>query len=108
MSDTRTGGFVAVAKAEEIPEGGIKVVRLGDTPVAIFHVQGEFYALEDVCTHDGGELASGILEGDVIECPRHGARFSVKTGAVLSPPAMVPVRRYEVKRVGDEIQVAWS
>ena len=107
MSETRTGGFVTVAKVGEIPEGGIKVVRLGDQSLALFHVETGYYALEDVCTHDGGPLAEGVLEGHEIECPRHGARFDVRTGAVTSLPAMVPVPRYEVRVVGDEIQVAW-
>ena len=107
MSDTRTGDFVTVARVGEIPEGGVKMVRLGDQSLAIFHVDGGYHALEDVCTHDGGPLAEGVLEGHIIECPRHGARFDVRTGAVLSLPAMVPVPRYEVKLMGDEIQVAW-
>lgn len=106
MSEARAGEFVTVAKVGEIPEGGVKVARIGDMPVAVFRLADGYYALEDVCTHDGGELASGFLEGDVIECPRHGARFDVKTGAVRSLPATAPVPRYEVKVVGDEIQVA--
>ena len=108
MTETRASGFVTVAKIGDIPEGGVKMVRLGDQSLAIFNVDGGYYALEDVCTHDGGPLAEGALEGHVIECPRHGARFDVRTGAVLSLPAMVPVPRYEVKVTGDDIQVAWS
>ena len=108
MNETRTGGFVTVAKVGEIPEGGIKIVRIGDQELAIFHVEGAYHALEDVCTHDGGPLAEGVLEGHVIECPRHGARFDVRTGAVLSPPAVSPVSKFEVKVTGDEIQVATS
>ena len=103
-----TGGFVTVAKVGEIPAGGVKVVRLDDRDLAIYHLEDGYYAIDDVCTHDGGELASGVLEGDVVECPRHGARFSVRTGAVLSAPAVVPVATYEVKVENDEIQVAWS
>lgn len=108
MSEARAGGSLTVARVGEIPEGGVKVVRLGDLPVAVFRLADGYYALEDVCTHDGGELASGFLEGDVIECPRHGARFDVKTGAVRSLPATAPVPRYEVRVVGDEIQLATS
>lgn len=104
MSD----GFVTVARVGEIPEGGVKVVRLEDQPVAVFHVAGGYYALDDLCTHDGGELASGTLEGDVIECPRHGARFDVKTGAVLCLPATSPVPTYDVRIEGDEIKVGWA
>lgn len=104
MSD----GFVSVAKVGEIPEGGVKVVRLDDQSVALFHVDGGYYAIDDICTHDGGELASGIIDGDQIECPRHGARFAIKSGAVLSLPAVTPVPTYEVRIIGDDIQVGWS
>ena len=62
--------------------------------------------MDDVCTHDGGPLAEGALEGDVIECPRHGARFDIRTGAALTLPAIEPVPTYAVRVVGDEIQVA--
>ena len=103
-----TGGFVTVAKVGEIPAGGVKVVRLDDRDLAIYHLEDGYYAIDDVCTHDGGELASGVLEGEVVECPRHGARFDVRTGAVLSAPAVVPVTTYEVKIENDDIQVAWS
>ena len=107
MSETGTG-FVTVAKVGEIPEGGVKVVRLGDQSVALFHIDGGYYALDDICTHDGGELASGTIDGGVIECPRHGARFDIKTGDVLSLPAVVPVPTYAVRIEGDEIQVGWA
>jgi 3-phenylpropionate/trans-cinnamate dioxygenase ferredoxin subunit len=101
-------GFVTVAKVGEIPEGGVKIVRVEDELLAIFHVEGAYYALNDVCTHDGGPLAEGPLEGHVIECPRHGARFDIRTGAVLCMPATAPVPTHETRLVGDEIQVAWS
>jgi 3-phenylpropionate/trans-cinnamate dioxygenase ferredoxin subunit len=101
-------GFVTVAKVGEIPEGGVKIVRVEDELLAIFHVEGAYYALNDVCTHDGGPLAEGPLEGHVIECPRHGARFDIRTGAVLCMPATAPVPTHETRVVGDEIQVAWS
>jgi 3-phenylpropionate/trans-cinnamate dioxygenase ferredoxin subunit len=102
------GGFVAVARVGEIPEGGVKVVRLEDQSVAVFHVGGRYWALEDVCTHDGGPLAEGYLDGEVIECPRHGARFSVKDGSALSLPATAAVPAYAVRVVGEEIQVGWG
>ena len=103
-----TGGYVTVARVGEIPAGGVKVVRLDDRDIAVYNVEGGYYAIDDICPHDGGELASGVLEGDVVECPRHGARFNVRTGAVLSAPAVVPVSTYEVKVENGDIQVAWS
>ena len=107
MSAT-TGGFVTVAKVGEIPPGGRKIVRLDDQPVAIFHLDDGYYAIDDVCTHDGGPVAEGPLEGQVIECPRHGARFDVKTGTVLCLPATAPIPIYAVRVEGDDIQVGWT
>jgi 3-phenylpropionate/trans-cinnamate dioxygenase ferredoxin component len=101
-------GFVTVAKVGEIPPGGVKVVRLEDQSVAVFHVAGAYYAMDDVCTHDGGPLAEGFLEGDIIECPRHGAKFDVRTGAVVCLPATAPVPTYAVRIEGDDIKVGWA
>jgi len=101
-------GFVTVAKVGEIPDGGVKVVRVEGQPVAVFHVDGAYYAMDDVCTHDGGPLAEGSIEGEEVECPRHGARFNVKTGEALCLPAISPVPTYTVKVVGEEIKVGWG
>jgi 3-phenylpropionate/trans-cinnamate dioxygenase ferredoxin subunit len=98
-------GYVSVATQGEIPPGGVKVVRLDETEVAVFNVDGVYHAIEDVCTHDGGPLAEGTLEGHVVECPRHGARFDVRTGAVLCFPATAPVPTYRVRVVGDDVQL---
>ena len=106
MSGSHTE-WITVARVGEIPEGSVKIVRVDDQELAVFHVEGGYHVIEDVCTHDGGPLAEGVLEGRVIECPRHGARFDVTTGEVLAPPAVVPVPRYEVEVSGDQIQVAW-
>lgn len=98
--------FFKVAKVNEIPPGGKKLVDVDGMPVALFNVNGQFYAIEDVCTHDGGPLAEGELDGDEIECPRHGARFSVRTGAALCMPAVEPVETYETKVEGDDVLVS--
>ena len=103
-----SGGFVTVAKAGEIPKGGRKIVRLDDRSVAIFHLDDGYYAIDDVCTHDDGPVAEGALEGDVIQCPRHGARFNVKTGAVLCLPATSPISTYPVRVEDGEIKVGWA
>ncbi len=100
--------YVTVARAGEIPVGGVKIVRLDDCEVAIFHLDDGYYAMDDVCTHDGGPVAEGVLDGDVIECPRHGARFNVKSGAALCLPATSPETVYPVRVHGDDIQVEWS
>ncbi len=98
--------FRKVARASEIPPGGRTVVMVDNLFLALFNVDGVFYCIEDVCTHDGGPLAEGSLEGTEIECPRHGARFDIRTGRVLSFPAVTPVPWFEVKVEGDDLYVA--
>jgi 3-phenylpropionate/trans-cinnamate dioxygenase ferredoxin subunit len=98
--------FTPVATTAEIQPGERLVVELGRHWVAVFNVDGQYYAIEDVCTHDDGPLAEGELYGCEIECPRHGARFDIRTGKVTAPPALVDVAAYEVRVVGDEIQIA--
>jgi len=98
--------FFKVAKASEIPPGGKKLVEVDFVPVAIFNVDGDFYAIEDVCTHDGGPLLEGTLERDEIVCPRHGARFNVRTGQPLCMPAVEPIDCFEVKIEGNNILVS--
>jgi len=94
-----------VAKASDIPPERVAVFWVGDHDVAVCNVNGEFFAIDDVCTHDGGALDQGELEGDEIECPRHGARFDVRTGAAVQLPAFEPVETHEVRVEGDDIQV---
>jgi 3-phenylpropionate/trans-cinnamate dioxygenase ferredoxin subunit len=73
--------------------------------VLLFNVGGQYYAIEDVCTHDGAPLAGGRFSGNAIACPRHGARFDVCTGRALTMPAVEPVETYPVKIEGDDILV---
>lgn len=98
--------FVTVATVDEIPPGERIVVELGQHWVAVFNVDGQYYAIEDVCTHDDGPLAEGDLYDHVIACPRHGATFDIRTGRVLSAPAMVDVPSYQVRVQDGEIQIA--
>jgi 3-phenylpropionate/trans-cinnamate dioxygenase ferredoxin subunit len=99
--------WITVATRNEIPEGGHKIVELDGRQVAVFNVKGEYLAIEDVCTHDGAELADGgVLEGDAIVCPRHGAKFCLRTGAVLEPPAYEPVRTFPVRIEGETIRLS--
>jgi 3-phenylpropionate/trans-cinnamate dioxygenase ferredoxin subunit len=81
------------------------VVGVQDEDVALCNVGGEIYAVANVCTHDGGPLGEGHLLGDEIECPRHGARFNVRTGQVKSLPAIIPIPIFKVKVEGDDILV---
>lgn len=98
--------FVKVARKKDVPRGQARVFVVNGRRLALCHVDGEFYAIDDVCTHDAGPLGEGELYGYAIECPRHGARFDVRTGKVLSLPAPRPVRSYAVKIEGDEVLVA--
>jgi 3-phenylpropionate/trans-cinnamate dioxygenase ferredoxin subunit len=100
--------FVTVAKTSEIPPGAREVFDVEGYWVAVFNVDGQYYAMEDVCTHDDGPVAEGELRGFEIECPRHGARFDIRTGAVLAMPAVVPVKVFAVQIAGDEIQVGFD
>ncbi|MCA0452971.1 MAG: non-heme iron oxygenase ferredoxin subunit [Chloroflexi bacterium] len=97
--------YVTVAQKDELQPNERMVVQVGRRWVAIFNVEGTFYAIEDVCTHDDGPLAEGELTGCIIECPRHGATFDIRTGKVLSAPAMVDVKRFDVRVEGSAIQV---
>ena len=98
--------YVRVAKAGDIAPGTVKVVSIRDQEIAVCNVGGKFYAIDNVCTHDGGALDQGDLDEEAIECPRHGARFDVRTGAVLAMPAVAPVATYPVRVQGTEIEVA--
>lgn len=105
MGKSPTVDFVSVATVDELKPGERMVVELGRHWVAIFNVEGTYYAIEDVCTHDDGPLAEGELNGCIIACPRHGATFDIRTGKVLSAPAMVDVKSYEVHIQGSDIQI---
>jgi len=98
--------FIRVAATSDIPPGRVKVVVVGDRRIALCNVDGQFYAIDDLCTHDGGPLDQGELAGDVIECPRHGARFDVRTGKVLALPAVKPLNTYPLRVESSEIRVA--
>jgi 3-phenylpropionate/trans-cinnamate dioxygenase ferredoxin subunit len=89
--------WIRVCARSELLPGEFKIVWDGDVAIAVFNVDGELYAIEDVCTHDGGELAGGELHGYEIECPRHGARFDLRTGAARCPPAYEPTAVLPVK-----------
>jgi 3-phenylpropionate/trans-cinnamate dioxygenase ferredoxin subunit len=97
--------FIAVAKVSEIPDPGRKIVEVDDQLVVVIHTAGHWYAIDDVCTHDGGPLGEGTLDGYSIACPRHGAKFDVRTGAALTMPATRPTGVHEVKIEGDNVLV---
>lgn len=97
--------WIDVAPASELEPGSHRVVDADGVQVAVFNVNGDFLAVEDVCSHDGGELAGGAVEGDVVVCPRHGAKFCLRTGAVLAPPAYEDIRSFATRVEGGIVQV---
>ncbi|MCA1668866.1 MAG: non-heme iron oxygenase ferredoxin subunit [Thermomicrobia bacterium] len=97
--------YVTVARVDEIPDGGRKVIELGETYVLVVNIGGDYFAIEDVCTHDGNELSDGLIEDHTIECSRHGAVFDFCTGRGTFP-AVMPVATYPVRIEGDVVQIA--
>lgn len=89
--------WLDVIDENALADGEHVLVDVDGIDVAVFKLEGQFYALEDVCTHDGAEIASGRLEGDELICPRHGARFCIKTGVVKSPPAYEDITCFPVR-----------
>ena len=87
---------VNIGPEAELHEGGAKCVTVNQRIFALFKVDGKVYCLDNRCTHLGGPLCEGSLEGAVVQCPWHGSRFDVRSGQVVGPPARVPVRSYEV------------
>ncbi len=97
--------WTTVAQDGDISPGKCKVIDLDDVLVAVYNINGLYFAIEDVCTHDGGELASGEVEGDEVICPRHGARFCIKTGRALTAPAYEDVYHFPIRTEKGEIQL---
>lgn len=97
--------FITVAKVGEIPEGRGGTFCVGDYMVAVFHIQGAYHAIDDLCPHMGASLGAGELDGEAVTCPWHAWRFNVKSGVWCDNPK-VGVKQFEVRLVGDEIQVS--
>lgn len=97
--------YVKVAQASEIEPNRGKLVKVQGKMIALFNVDGEFYAIDNSCTHRGGPLSEGELEGDEVTCPWHGAKFRVSTGEMLSPPAPQSVSSYKVRVNGPDLEL---
>ncbi len=97
--------FVRIAKVQDVPDPGKTIVEVEERLIGLFHVDGQFYALDDICTHDDGPLAEGPLEGHQITCPRHGARFDIRDGRALTMPATRATTTHEVKVENGEVFV---
>ena len=97
--------YVKVATTDELGEQQAKLVELEGQTIALFRVDGAFYALSDTCTHRGGPLSEGELEGAEVTCPWHGAKFDIQTGAVVGPPAPQAVKSYPVRVTGADVEI---
>jgi len=97
--------WVTVARVDELAPGAWRVVDVDGAQIAVFNLDGEYCVIADVCTHDAGQLTGGAVDGDVIVCPRHGARFSIRTGEALSAPAYEPTETFPVRVHDGDVQV---
>ena len=97
--------FVKVARTTDIEPGQARLVEVKGKQIALFNVEGEFCALDNTCTHRGGPLAEGAVSGHEVTCPFHGAKFDIRTGEVLGPPASQAVARYNVRVAGADLEV---
>lgn len=108
MTTTRSG-FATGLSAPDVEPGTVRVVQLAGRSLCVGLTEdGEWGAIDNVCTHDGGVLGEGELDGDQVECPRHGGRFDLFTGRVRALPPVVPVKAYPVTLDGDEVVVDLS
>lgn len=102
--DPATADYVAIGPAD-LGNGERRIVEIDGAAIAVFNIGGAYYAIADVCSHDDGPVAEGDLRDHEIECPRHGARFDVRTGRVLSFPAIVDIPSYPVKIENGDVLV---
>lgn len=105
MKDSDQMEFIPVAQVNELGNGKRLIFDIGGEPIALFNIAGEYFAIADVCSHDDGPVAEGELLDREIACPRHGARFDIRTGEALSLPAVVDIPAYPVRIEGDEILI---
>lgn len=94
--------WTPVAPESEFREGEPKLVDVDGVMVAVYQLDGDYVAIEDVCPHDGSEIASGCLKNGILECPHHGATFDLHSGEVLTPPAFEPLEMMQV-RISDGV-----
>ena len=99
------GTLAKVAEKKDLPAGKAIAVDVHGKQIAIFNVNGQYYAIDDTCTHAGGTLSEGEVEGTVVTCPWHGATFNITNGAVLSDPAPEGVKSYKVHIEGEDIKI---
>ena len=98
--------FVTVASTSDLNPGEMMYVEVDDEPVCLINLNGEFFALSDICTHQDASLSDGEITGDEVECPLHGGAFEIRTGQPANFPVVVPAETFQVRVVGDDVQIA--
>ncbi len=98
--------FTRICSGDEIAEGAVKTFIIEDKAIAVARYEGVIYAVDNICTHDGGELGAGDVVNGQIQCPRHGARFDLKTGKATQMPAVIGIETYRVRIENGDILVA--
>ncbi len=104
-SDDKNVIYYQVAELDSLPDGERLFFEVDGEPIALMNISGEIFAISDVCTHDDGPLGDGELEGCDIICPRHGARFNIRTGEALSLPAVENTKVYPVRIIDNQIEI---
>jgi len=97
--------FIEIAKTDEIPVGQMKGIKKDDKNILVTNVKGKYYAINARCTHAGGDLSKGKLDGSIVTCPRHGSKFDVTTGKAVGSPANQDEPSYQVKIQGSSVLV---
>ncbi len=97
--------YIPVGTVEELKEGERLFIEIDGIPIVILNINSEYYAIGDVCSHDNGPVGEGNIEGFEIICPRHGARFDIRTGKVIALPAFVDIPAYPVRIIGDQVEI---
>jgi 3-phenylpropionate/trans-cinnamate dioxygenase ferredoxin component len=97
--------YIVVGGVDELPEGERLFVEIDGDPIVVFNIAGGLFAIADLCSHDGGPLGEGDLEDHSVACPRHGARFDIRTGKVLSMPAMIDIPAYPVRVRDGQVEI---
>jgi nitrite reductase/ring-hydroxylating ferredoxin subunit len=98
-------GWVRVAALSDVTDDAAFAAKLGNRAIALYRVDGNIHALDDICTHALALLSQGFVENGAVECPLHGARFDIATGRCVAPPASADLRTYPVRLVGDDVYV---
>jgi len=97
--------FVPVINKDDLMDGERIFVEIDDLAIVVFNIAGSYFAIGDVCSHDDGPLGEGQTEEHEVICPRHGARFDIRTGKAVSLPAIIDIPAYPIQVVGDQIEI---